>query len=363
MANSPTTPTLIDWLSISGKSKGITIKKYKVVRLNYGSSVFKYIDELYSDNERIATVTSNPYSSVMDPDLFIVKFDNWVLYSDKFYNYFEDVIKEVGLYDYQISRLDVCKDFNFFYRSRCPAKLIKGILSEKYKRLGITKISYWGTNNRELTYDYLGFGRKSSLVAAYLYNKTLEMQQVKYKPWIVHKWKEHKLTSKSPVYRLEFAIKKAKLDFQNTVTGELFEFNIKDIFDQEKLEELYLLLLMKNFRIKFMTGQKNVSRERNLILFKKSDFDKIIWEPVKPLETNRADKIFLKKLDNLYSELREDDVQLFRQIESIKKVFQDKKNLNQFAKFKLKPDTLDRLKHPSYFGADLKSGHMTTQSD
>lgn len=357
----PTTPTLIDWLSISGKSRGIKPIHYKKVRLNYGTSVFKAIDELYYNNNRICTITSQPYSSVICPDLFIIKFDNWVLYSDRFYNYFAEVIKESGLYEYQISRIDIAKDFNRFYKGRKPANLIKEFLSMHKSKLGIQKYNVWGETRRILTYDYLAFGKKSSIVNTYLYNKTLEMQQVKHKPWITNKWNEHNLKSSEPVFRLEFSIKKSELSFINTETGENFLFNITHIFDQDVIEDLYLHMLSKNFRFKYNSGKKNISREREVILFKFGEYEKIIWESVKPLETNRADKIFLRKLDNLYSELRHEDVQLFNKIEDVKSLFTKKKNLSDWVRVKLNPETQKALEHPSYFGADIKEECLASQ--
>lgn len=353
------TPTLIDWLSISGKSRGIQKKLYKKVKLNFGTSVFQCIEELYHNSARIATITSRPHSHIIDPDLFIVKFDNWVLYSKDFYVYFENVIKEVGLYDYQISRLDIAKDFNRFHRGRKPANVIKGFLSGDFLKLGKSKYSVYGETNYTLTYDYLSFGRKSNPVNCYLYNKSSEMKQVKYKPHIVKKWQQAGLSSKEPVYRLEFCMKKSELNFINKDTGEDFNFNLSHIFLQDILEKLYIWMCSKYFRLKFNTGQKNISRERDLVLFQYAEFDNIIWEQVEPVETNRADKIFLKKLDTLYSELRDEDLHLFNAIETVTKSFSHKKNLRIWLKHKLRPEILDKLEHPSFYEPELKRDAMS----
>jgi len=363
MATHPTTPTLIDWLSISGKSRGIRINKYKLVKLNFGTTIFKSIEELYHKNNRIATVTSQPHSKIIDDDLFIVKFDNWVLYSEDFYIYFDNIIKEVGLYDYKISRLDICKDFNRFNRGIKPNVLIKKFLSGEYLKLGKSKYNVWGETNIKLTYDYLAFGKKGSIINAYLYNKSNEMKQVKYKPHIANKWKQYKLKSSEDVFRLEFSVKKSELNFLIKESGECYDFNIDNIFIQADLEQLFLWLSSKHFRFKINTGQKNISRERNLILFERNEFSRIQWEIVKPIETDRADKIFLRKIDKLYSELRQEDVPLFEAIEKVRKTFIDRKHLKKFAISKLLPEAYQDTAHPEYFGSELKLESMLKEKD
>lgn len=354
----PSTPVLIDWLSISGKSRGIAVNKLKVVKLEYGTSVFKCIEELYYNSDRVATVASNPYSSVIDPDLFQVKFDNWLLYHTEFINLFGLIIKEVRLYDYKISRIDLCKDLNRFYRGLKPSKLIAGFMSAKYIKIGKSKYSVWGEVDRTLTYDYLSFGRKSSPVNSYLYNKSQEMKQVKYKPHIVNKWKEYGLTSGEDVYRLEISIKKPVISLVNKDTGENFVFDINRIFIQEELEQLFVYMCRKYFRFKINSGNKNITREKPVILFKVEEYDSMVWEPVAPVETNRADKIFIKKLDALYSELRLNDVQLFNKIHDIRDIFAKKKNLTEFMQHKVKPQVLRDIEHPAYHEPGLKAEYL-----
>lgn len=349
-----TTQVLIDWLSISGVSSGVYCTKTKLVKLDFGTSVFAQIEELYYKNERIATVTSKPHSSVLKSDLMIVKFDNWTLYSNDFYNIFELVIYETGLKDYKISRIDIAKDFNTFYYNLLPNTLIKNFLSGKFLKLGKSKYSVWGETNRFLTYDYLSFGRKASPVNSYLYNKSTELKQVKYKPHIVQQWVNNGLNVQKDVFRLEFSIKLPDIKLINVNTGETLNFNIDFIFVQEYLENLYLWMMSKFFRIKKNTNQKNISREPDVTLFKYQEFDSIIWEPIKRVETNRADKIFLRKLDTLFSEFRVDNKKLFDAIEVVRDNFAEIKNLKDYLEKNIIPQTEQKMKHPSYYKPELK---------
>lgn len=358
MATYPRTPTLIDWLSISGTTSGYSLKTFDIIKLDFGTSVFATIEEVYQNKERIATITSKPYSSIIREDLHIIKFDNWVLYSNDFIKLYSTLVFELNLEKVGISRIDLARDFNTFLNKRKPDKLIKDFLSGSVVKLGKSKYSVWGETNKVLTYDYLSFGKKSSKVNVYLYNKSTELNQVKNKPHIRHKWQEYNLNENEPVFRLEISIKQKDIDMINKSSGEVVKFDITKIFLQEEIEKLYKLLLNKYFHFKKFTNQKNVTREEDIILFKDCTFDNIIWEPVKSLESNRSDKIFLKKLDTMYSELRTDDLQLFDAIEKLRDVFTNRKNLTGYLYDKITPSTKLMLEHPSYFAPELKKNAL-----
>lgn len=348
------TPVLIDWLSISGKTKGFQFEKFKCIKLDYGTSVFSRLEEIYYKTERIASVSSVPYSDIIHKDLHIVKLDNWVLYSDEFITIYSDLITELRLKNVALSRIDICRDFNYFFNKRDPSNLIRGFLSGKLIKLGKSKYSVWGETDRYLTYDYLSFGKKSGNINIYLYNKSKELLQVKNKPHIVNKWNQFDLDLKRPSYRLEISIKMKGISLINKNTGENKIFDIEHIFLQDKLEELYTVLLSKYFHFKTYTGQKNISREISVILFDQMEFDEIIWEADKSLESNRSDKIFLKKLDTMYSELRSDDFALFESIEKLREVFSYRKNLTSYLSERITPNTLMMLAHPGYFEPEMK---------
>lgn len=354
MAKYQSTPVLIDWLSISGKSTGYQLESLQVVKLEHGTSVFSCIEEIFKKSKRIATVTSHAYSEIIDKNLIIVKFDNWVLYDANFWTIYSGIIEELRINAVKISRIDICKDFNYFYNKRNPKNLIKGFLTGDLIKLGKSKYSVWGETNEGLTYDYLSFGKKSSTLNVYLYDKSKELTQVKNKPWIRNKWVQYNLDQSLPVYRLEFSIKKSEIGLINKSTGEEVSFTVNDLFSDELLQLLYDTLLSKYFHFKIYSGNSNVSREVSVKLFENETFDEIIWEVEDSLETNRSDKIFLKKLDTLYSELRTDDLALFKAIEQLRSVFSTRKNLTEYLEEKITPATLMMLEHPAYFAPDLK---------
>lgn len=348
------TPVLIDWLSLSGLTKEYKLEKCKIKKLEYGTSVFARVEELFLSGERIATITSLPYSPVIKEDLIIIKLDNWVLYSTEFIVIYGIILKELNIREEKISRIDICKDLVTFYKKRKPSNLIKYFLSGNLLKVGKSKYCTIGDTDRTLTYDYLSFGRKASNLNVYLYNKSRELQEVQNKQHIQNKWTENNFEKDLPVYRLEFSLKKSNITLINKTSGENLKFDITRIFIQEDLEILYETLIMKYFHFRKNTGQKNASREESIRLFNEEYHDSIIWEIEKGLETNRSDKIFLKKLDNMYSELRSDDLQLFKAIEKLREEFSNRKNLSEYLEEKLKPATLLLLEEPDYFKPELK---------
>ena len=348
------TNVMIDWLSISGKSDNFKLKEISQIKLDYGTSVFKEIIELFYKKNRVATVSRKPYSSVLDVKLLIVKFDNYLLYDTDFIKVYSLILRELRIKEEKISRLDIAKDFNYFLNNKHPETFIKDFLSQKIRKLKNSKFSVWGETKTELNYDYLSFGKKSSPVNVYLYNKSKELNQVKNKPWIRKMWIDSKLKPNQNIYRLEFSIKKSGLNFMNKSTGEELNFDIKNIFIQKDINQLYFILMSKFFRFKILTGQKNISREKDVKFFGNEYSDDIKWFDKEPITTNRADKIFLKKLDNLYSELRLEDLELFKALEKLKNVFLDKKHLYRYYDDKIKPQTLEMLERPDYHAKKIK---------
>ncbi len=354
MKKFPSTGILIDWLSISAKSKEFRFNKIKVIRLSFGTSVFKNIDELFYQGKRVATVTSKPYSSVINEDLIIIKFDNWLLYDARFIEIYGIILYETGGKDEKISRIDLCKDFNYFANGKHPENFIKDFVSGNVRKLTKSKFSLWGETKDRLNYDYLNIGRKGSPVNVYLYNKSKELRQVKFKSWIADQWIKSKLNVNKDVFRLEISVKKSDIGLIVKDTGEEFIFDIRHIFIEEDLLQLYKLLLYKFFRFKILTGQKNISREKDFIFFGDENPEFIQWDIINPITTNRSDKIFLKKIENLYSELRLDDLELFKSLEQLKNVFMKKKHLIRYYEDKLKPNTLDMITRPDYHNAKMK---------
>lgn len=320
----------IDWLQLHCKGVISDKKEYQIRRLNFTTRVFKCVDEVYLDKKRLATITHTPLSPILEPTMVLIKFDNWLLYDSNLWATVKSILEVYNLEFVGISRLDICCDFNKFANNLPPHNLIERFFTQKYKKIGQTKFRAIGEQKNELVFDYLRFGTNNSIVSSYLYNKTKELNEVKFKSWIYDTWIQGELDVSKNVWRLEFSLKGNQISMLRNTTGELINIDLAFLQENENLVSLFYSLQMDYFRFKVITGKSNISRERDVVLFPKkvTQFKRFIIN--ENHESGRSDKIFIKKLENLNAELRHKNSDIQKHIDKIMVEFVTAKGLNDY---------------------------------
>lgn len=135
-----------------------------------------------------------------------------------------------------------------------PECLIK--LPEHRNPLKVAKPLY--TLSSPIEYTSTTWGSRSCGHQVQLYNKTLEMQQVKYKHHIAQRWRDYGIDLKRDVWRLEIRITKAGRLLQNLNADTIRFLDPRDIIHEEQLEQLFWDLAWKHFR--FLTLDKKDKR-------------------------------------------------------------------------------------------------------
>ena len=214
------------------------------------------------------------------------------------------------------------------------------------------------THRVENRYSYLRFGNPRSNVCYYLYNKSQEMRDKKNKPWIREKWEADNLNQSQDIWRLEFRIhscskglidedagaelkkyRKAKLflkdiagrikrgmkpqTIQNQFAEQIAEaqeqitfwednkldatadakyFGTLDVLDN--FHEFYAALFYHYFDFRHNDGQEKKRRMKKLSLLDIQKPDKSLMDLAEKMESNRTDRMLLKKLVTLNDELR-----------------------------------------------------------
>lgn len=158
----------------------------------------------------------NPYSCH-------IRLSNVACYSN------DPVVKlEDFLFQYQygvsrIFRLDICLDFERFDKGDDPSDVLNRYLKGKYTKINQSNISAHG---RDLwdgrKWNSVSWGNPKSMVSTKLYNKTMELQTAKDKPYIRYAWqmaglvddyinltktKANGSTYKPEIWRVEFSVK------------------------------------------------------------------------------------------------------------------------------------------------------------
>lgn len=255
----------IDWLAYSayGNIGETTLfNRFKVIPKEHGSQVFKNVASIVTNDtlEEVAQMQYNPRSSALKPNLVIVKLANRCLYEYDYVKLVKIINEGLNLEYNSLSRLDICADF-YTLKSMSPQELIRQFLQRKLRRFGKSKYVLHGNQDRVQEYEYLRFGSPTSDVVCYLYNKSLEMREVKHKPYIVRQWsqlsyKYEDITPAPDVWRLEFRLNGDNIKALCDDNGELNELSLDALNNKSTLLYLYSALVNKFWRWARPTASK-----------------------------------------------------------------------------------------------------------
>lgn len=294
----------IDWLQLHCRGTFRSGGSYTCTKLKFSTNVFSVVHDVYYLDRYFLSIQSVPKSSVLHDDTLIIKVINSMLYSADMWDILDRFLASNDILYIGITRIDVCADFLTFKNNLKPQNLIKMYMSGKLRKVGISKGSTHFTQKKTLSFETLKFGSPSSLVSAYLYNKSLELRQVKSKPYISDQWASSSPASNGDFWRLEFAIKGNNMELVNAVTGVVDTINLQLLRNSDKLNSLYFSLLAQYFRFKQDYAGKNISRAPDLVLF--DDLSEPHVRSLINIDNNgtRSDKIMLRQLDNINNQMR-----------------------------------------------------------
>lgn len=336
----------VDWLQLncrlSRESNIISESKHFVVKpAGYSSTQWGLIQNVTNrqTNKPVAVVVSHPRSAALDSNIILVKFENSFLYQSGLIYETTKCLEELELSVKNISRLDLSLDLQRFYNGLHPHDLIKRFLNNSYLKKGKGKFKLVGNHNTDITHEYIRWGSRSSLISYYLYNKSVELKEKKHKPYIVEDWEQNELLNDNDVWRLEFSIKNGGgfSPDDDTTGNDYSTIAFPDVLNREVIPDLYKALVDKYF-VFFKNPNDEEKAKRKTRLEQLN-----LFAPFTPLlkfkrltekhESNRMDKIFIKKLESLNDEIRQgrETERLSKAIGEIKKHFGSSRNLIPWA--------------------------------
>lgn len=335
----------IDWLQLNcrlSRENGIVhgSKHFDVAPAGYNSTQWGLIQNVVQrqTNIPVAVIVSQPRSNEIDKNIILIKFENSFLYQSGLNYQVSRCIEELQLFVKNISRIDISFDLQYFYNGLHPQDLIKRFLNNSYLKKGKGKFKVVGNHNTNISHEYIRWGSRNSLCSYYLYNKTKELVEVKNKPYITEDWERNQLLNDNDVWRLEFSIKngggfKPDDDSSEDIDPVIFP----DVLDRNVLPDLFKALVDKYF-VFYHNKHSDASVERKTRLNELG-----LFAPFTPLlkykrltekiESNRMDKIFIKKLEALNTEVRKgrESERLSSAIGEIKKHFGSSRDLITWA--------------------------------
>ena len=270
----------------------------------YETPMYKSMGHVYYEHMEIATVYWNPRSMAIPTNAVSIKMHNRVLYSDYWWEMATDVINGLALEYKGVTRIDICYDCNWLAGHRSVPSFLQDFVSHTALTPG--HIIRRGSRRMTITAsrDSMGassisairWGSRSNDVGAYCYNKSLEMMEVKRKPWIEEWWMNaglvnlrkgyewDSLTDKEkkraidagiveseyiecPVWRFELSIKAHGKDLLNKYTGEIVPLSLNLLKDNEMIEAMFRAYAEKYFDFRINTGQSRIRDYERMRLF------------------------------------------------------------------------------------------------
>ncbi len=299
---------LIDWLSLSFNQEYHLPSPLTFKKLDIKTKHFEIIEEIYYFENRIFTIMREPLSKIFNKSLHILKVDNWLLYHEDLFTILEKFFIYNNIILVNISRLDICSDFNRFQNNLHPNNFINYYLKNRYLKNGIVHHKLEGSQrfkgNWHQVSEYLRFGKASSEVSSYLYNKSLEMKQVKFKQYIFNSWLSNNINTNEDVWRLEFSLHPYRLGVIDFITGERISINYDAIKNAHFIQRLYINLIYKYFEFRRNTHIINKSEMPRVDLFIMPQQSFIFDKTDGKHDSTRADKILINKCLATFADLR-----------------------------------------------------------
>lgn len=349
----------VDWLELYCiEPRGIDFLQ-KLLDLGYRIETMPYTTRIYSQVVQISDYLGFPVCTVCRLPLSVknegrggilpvgschVKFHNSRLYQENLGGYVMDFLKVSRLFYKQISRIDLCADFQHFFNGLAPSTLIQGFAAGKYLKIGQPNFSLHGsTASGYNKYNSMMFGSKTSNIYTRFYDKSQEMIDVSQKNYICDCWRALGFDMDSHVWRVEFAVHGDGMRCFDKKTAEVRQIEVLELCSRDKIRALFLSLSKKYFV--FSQNKKGV---RKYLQTKLNLFDPSInierWAPLPTCHdghTNRTDKIVFNYLQTeaMKSHLltTKERLELLRVAKSI----EYRKDLIQYAKWKLGTQCVD----------------------
>lgn len=341
-----------DWLQVYCENlnsecsdlRSLSSTSYTFQRADCSSRQFKDIYNVYNNQgDHYAVIQCSPFSSILDAKGSIIKLCNRELYKRDFTNTFISFLSSHGFRYKSISRIDVSFDCNTFCQGMKPRRLINGIMNGKILKNNQGKASLTFDTHKVGVWQGIHFGSGSSAVSSVMYNKTKELQEVKDKPYIRELWALNGIDDTKEVWRIEIRIKADATHVVKLDTGELFRLSPDILETQTQIESIFFTYAKQYFSFKVNNGTKNKSRMKDVPLFDR--LDEITEKPIRVTlssDATRSDRIFLKKLNRIKTELRDVSDDLLNNIESVRRDFCMQKRLTSYYYDKVLPEVVKR---------------------
>lgn len=293
----------------------------------YGTRVYKQMFTVFSKGTPWIEVRRKPLSSILHPRATSIRLVNRACYepdcvpnlymflSDLGYNHNK---KEIAC----VSRVDICLDFLNFLPLQPdepetkPEDFLRRYLAGEYAKINQSHLNAWGRDHFTSKYFHaIKWGSPSSMVSTKVYNKTLELQEEKNKPYIRQAWVDSGLLSSDldtrDVWRLEFSINS---DCQQWVVDggahdqHIIPNQIETFCNRDRIHHILKGLVGHYFRFVKVLPDTSKYKCPPVQLLRLADTEAYLPKPLKSQrDSGRTERLILNRLGQLKKDFCADD--------------------------------------------------------
>ena len=316
MTNNPIHLIACDWLQFHGNHHGLICGEsdrgshYKLVDMQHGTRVFKSVVQVYERstyttshrNELFATIAHTPASSIMRPNMCIVKLENRVLYQRHVLARLRRMLEELSIDYCGITRADICVDMHEFCDGLHPLALLRGYRKNTYVKRGSRRYSQWMTapyspskidgiftqdiKSEEHVPHCVSWGGAQSDVHVKMYNKTKEIKEESDKQYIAAWHRNNGLDKSRDVWRVEISIQRRSKYLQSVQDDVVLPVDYSMLLDPIFLREVFMGLAHRHFSFKVAEVGVSARQFKELRLFALDDMH--IYVPSSPVSIPAA---------------------------------------------------------------------------
>lgn len=240
---------------------------FEVDDRGYGTKIYRQCFTLLYNKIPVLEVRRDPLSKksnggIMADNMCHIRLTNNTCYRTPIDTLRRFIIK-TGLVYRSIKRIDIAYDFNTFDNDWTPEHFMEMFLQEKISKINQANIAAHGKDRWDgRAWNSLKWGSERSPVSTKLYNKSLEMKEVKFKPYIYELWQNSDLDLTKDIWRIEFSIKADVNNFVDKETGAIVSNNLLMYDTPHKLWQAWLNLYLRYFHFKLLVQTKQGTWQR-----------------------------------------------------------------------------------------------------
>lgn len=323
----------LDWLEVYCLESSICdanyfrAQGYEVQSREYGTPLYEQMFVIFQEGVPYIEIRRAPHNpkgfhsgGILPANAAHIRFDNRSCYLPGCVNLLRSFLVAHGYMFVSISRVDICCDFNRFDNGMMPKNFINKWFKAEFSKLYQGRFSAHGADKwgyRDV--NSVKWGRPTSAITTKLYNKSMEMREVKEKLYIKDAWLAAGLNLAEDVWRVEFSIsssvkvlrlRKPKNQEQVEETREQeqeINFRTLNRFDTPfRLIDTFAALCSHYFKFKAVERtesgalrEKRYCRTIKLFNFVPNDVNYVVKKVTLNRALNRTERILVGKLKEI----------------------------------------------------------------